>query len=199
MEIFSAYLSLWAIDLPIKIHLPGDEQTTIPGEANIFSLEDRAFIDSVKAGKDVGLLATYEDGLKATAIACAGFGAVCGDSVATATTMCSVALPEMRKYGYSDQLSLGAISAGGLLGFMIPPSLAFVLYGFFTEESIGSLFIAGILPGALIVLSFIGAIAIVCWRNPAAGPAGPASGWKERLAALYNIWGIIVLFLLVRF
>jgi tripartite ATP-independent transporter DctM subunit len=133
----------------------------------------------------------------ATAIACAGFGAVCGDSVATATTMCSVALPEMRKYRYSDQLSLGAISAGGLLGFMIPPSLAFVLYGFFTEESIGSLFIAGILPGALIVLSFIGAIAIVCWRNPAAGPAGPASGWKERLAALYNVWGIIVLFLLV--
>ncbi len=133
----------------------------------------------------------------ATMGACAGFAAVCGSSVATAATMCTVAFPQMRKYRYSDQLSLGAISSGGQLGIMIPPSMAFILYGFFTQESIGALFIAGIFPGILITLLFIAAIAIICWRNPGAAPPGPKTSWKERLVALYRIWGIIALFILV--
>ena len=133
----------------------------------------------------------------ATMGACAGFAAVCGSPVATAATMVAVAFPEMRKHKYADRLSLGAISCGGQLGSMIPPSMAFILYAFFTEESIGALFMAGIFPGILITILFIGAILIVCWLNPGVAPGGPRSTWKERLVALYRIWGIIVLFLLV--
>jgi len=133
----------------------------------------------------------------ATMGACAGFAAVCGSEIATAATMCSVAYPEMRKYKYSNQFSLGAISCGGQLGIMIPPSIAFILYAFLTEESIGSLFIAGIFPGILITVLFIIAIILICWRNPAAAPAGPKSNWRERIVILYRVWGIIALFLLV--
>jgi len=133
----------------------------------------------------------------ATMGACAGFAAVCGSSVATAATMCTVAFPQMRRYKYSDQLSLGAISSGGQLGIMIPPSMAFILYGFFTQESIGALFMAGIFPGILITVLFIATILILCWRNPRAAPAGPVASWRERASGLYRVWGIILLFFLV--
>ena len=128
---------------------------------------------------------------------CTGFAAVCGDSIATAATMCKVALPEMRRYNYADQLSLGTISCGGMLGFMIPPSIPFILYGILTEVSIGSLFIAGIFPGLLIAFLFMAAIYITCRRNPSLGPAGPRASWRERVAALYRMWWILALFILV--
>lgn len=128
---------------------------------------------------------------------CTGFGAVCGSAVATASTMCMVALPEMRKYNYSDQFSLGTIACGGMLGFMIPPSIPFMLYGILTGVSIGSLFIAGIIPGLLIAALFIVAVYITCRFNPRLGPTGPRSSWRERALALYHTWGILVLFILV--
>ncbi len=133
----------------------------------------------------------------ATVGGCTGFAAVCGDSIATAVTMCKVALPEMRRYNYDDRLSLGTIACGGMLGFMIPPSIAFIIYAILTEVSIGSLFIAGILPGLLIALLFIAAIYIVCRLNPRLGPMGPKTTWKGRFGSLYHVWGILVLFLLV--
>ncbi|MFC1846153.1 TRAP transporter large permease [Chloroflexota bacterium] len=133
----------------------------------------------------------------ATVGACVGFAAVCGDAVASATTMTTVALPEMRRYNYADQLSLGAIACGGPLGFMIPPSVAFIIFAFLTEESIGDLFMAGIFPGLLIAILYILAIYITCIRNKSLGPRGPRATWKERFSALYLVWGILVLFLLV--
>ena len=133
----------------------------------------------------------------ATVGGCAAFGAVCGSSGATAVTMCTVALPEMRRYKYADQLSLGTIACGGGLGFMIPPSIAFIIYAFLTEVSIGSLFMAGIIPGVLIALLFMAAIYITCRRNPLFGPAGPRVNWRARVVALYRVWGIIALFILV--
>ena len=129
--------------------------------------------------------------------AAAFFGAVCGSASATAAMVCTIALPEMRRYHYSDQLSLGAISSAGGLGFMIPPSAAFIIYAFLTNESIGSLFIAGVLPGILISVCMMVAIYIVCSRNPGMAEKAPKASWKERFRALGEVWGILALFALV--
>jgi tripartite ATP-independent transporter DctM subunit len=129
--------------------------------------------------------------------ACAAFGAVCGNQLATSLTMTSVALPEMRKYNYSDEFSLGTIAASGNLGIMIPPSGSFVLYGFLTETSIGALFIAGILPGLLIMLMFWIQMYIQCRLNPSIGPAGPSVGWIERLKSIKGLWAIVLVFVMV--
>jgi tripartite ATP-independent transporter DctM subunit len=132
-----------------------------------------------------------------TVTACAGFGAICGSSIATAATMSKVAYPPMKKLGYSDALSAASISAGGTLGIMIPPSTVFVLYGIITDVNIGKLFAAGILPGILCAVLMCIAIYIVALRDPAAAPAGPRSSWKERLAAIKDIWAVVALFVLV--
>jgi tripartite ATP-independent transporter DctM subunit len=132
-----------------------------------------------------------------TVTACAGFGAICGSSIATAATMSKVAYPPMKKLGYSDSLSAASIAAGGTLGIMIPPSTVFVLYGIITDVNIGKLFAAGILPGILCAVLMCIAIYIVALRDPAAAPAGPRSSWKERLAAIKDIWAVVALFVLV--
>jgi C4-dicarboxylate transporter DctM subunit len=111
--------------------------------------------------------------------------------------MSSVALPEMRKYKYSDGFSLGTIAASGNLGIMIPPSGSFVLYGFLTETSIGALFIAGILPGLLIMLMFWIQMYIQCRLNPRIGPAGPHVGWIERIKSIKGLWAIVLVFFMV--
>lgn len=129
--------------------------------------------------------------------ACTAFGAVCGNHIATAATMGTIALPEMRKYKYSDEFSLGCIAASGNLGIMIPPSGAFIIYGFLTETSIGALFIAGILPGLLITLMFLIQIFIQCKINPAIGPAGPNCTWDIRIKSLKGLWSIVTVFILV--
>jgi tripartite ATP-independent transporter DctM subunit len=129
--------------------------------------------------------------------ACSAFGAVCGNHIATAATMCSAALPEMRRYNYDDKLSLGCISAGGNLGYLIPPSGAFIVYGFMTETSIGQLFIAGILPGLLITFMFMAQINVQCRLNPSLGPTTPAASWKERLISVKGIVGIVGVFIIV--
>lgn len=129
--------------------------------------------------------------------ACSAFGAVCGNHIATAATMCSAALPEMRRYNYDDKLSLGCISAGGNLGYLIPPSGAFIVYGFMTETPIGQLFIAGILPGVLITLMFMAQIYIQCQANPSLGPTTQAASWKERIISIKGIAGIVGVFIIV--
>ncbi len=133
----------------------------------------------------------------ATVLACAGFGAICGSSIATAATMAKVAYPPMKKLGYADYLSTGVIAAGGTLGIMIPPSTIFVIYGIVTETNIGKLFAAGVVPGLLCALLLMLGVAWVSWRDPAAAPRGERSSWGERWAALRHIWGVALLVVLV--
>ncbi len=133
----------------------------------------------------------------ATIVACGGFAAICGSSLATAATMAKVAMSEMRKYGYADGLSSASIAAGGTLGILIPPSVILVIYGLLTETSIGKLFIAGIVPGFLGVLFYLAAVRLTVMRNPEAGPAGTRATWGERLQALSHVWAVLLLFFLV--
>ena len=133
----------------------------------------------------------------ATIVACGGFAAICGSSLATAATMSKVAMPEMRKYGYADSLSTASIAAGGTLGILIPPSVILVIYGLLTETSIGKLFVAGIIPGILGILLYLVAVRITVARNPKAGPAGPRATWGERVHALSHVWAVLLLFGLV--
>jgi C4-dicarboxylate transporter DctM subunit len=132
----------------------------------------------------------------ATVLACAGFAAICGSTAATAATMGKIALPEMRKYGYDIKLSTGTVAASGALGILIPPSTIFIVYGILTEESIGKLFISGVLPGILLSLFFVATVVVLCWRNPRIGPPGKATSVKEKLRATSGIIGALLLFFL---
>jgi tripartite ATP-independent transporter DctM subunit len=132
----------------------------------------------------------------ATVLACAGFAAICGSTAATAATMGKIALPEMKKYKYDDTLATGTVAAAGTLGILIPPSTVLIVYGILTEESIGKLFIAGVLPGILLSLSFIATVAFLCLRNPKLGPAGNPTSWREKLRATTGIIEAIILFFL---
>ena len=133
----------------------------------------------------------------ATVISCGGFSAVCGSSLATAATMSKVAMPAMRKYGYSDSLATASIAAGGTLGVLIPPSIILIIYGLLTETSIRELFAAGIIPGVLGILLYIGAVKYTIWRDPSAGPVGEKMSWSERLKALKGVRDITGLFVFV--
>jgi C4-dicarboxylate transporter, DctM subunit len=129
--------------------------------------------------------------------ACTVFGAICGSGPATAATMASVALPEMRRYRYDMELATGCVAAGGGLGMLIPPSIVFIVYAILTEQSIGKLFIAGIAPGLMIAALFCAVIYVECRRRPHLGPRGPGSPWRAKFAALLGIWETVMLFLLV--
>lgn len=133
----------------------------------------------------------------ATVVACGGFSAICGSSLATSATMAKVAMPPMRKFGYSDSLATASIAAGGTLGILIPPSVILVIYGLLTESSIRELFAAGFLPGLLGILLYLAAVRYIVWRNPEAGPPGEKMSWSERFAALKGVWGVLVLFTIV--
>ena len=132
-----------------------------------------------------------------TVAACAGFGAICGSSIATTATMARVSMPEMRRFGYRDSFAAGSIAAGGTLGILIPPSVIMVLYAIMTEQSIGALFAAGVVPGIMATCFYMAAAAIVTARNPELGPPGERSSWAERLQAIKAIWGVLVLFAIV--
>lgn len=143
-------------------------------------------------------LGHFKGGLAmATIVACGGFAAICGSSLATAATMSKVAMPEMRKFGYSDSLSTASIAAGGTLGILIPPSVILVIYGFLTETSIEKLFIAGIIPGLIGILFYLGAVRHTVARDPAAGPVGTRTTWADRIKAIRGIWAVLLLFFLV--
>ncbi len=129
--------------------------------------------------------------------ACTAFGAICGSGPATSATIASVALPEMRRYKYDMELATGCVAAGGGIGMLIPPSIVFIVYAILTEQSIGKLFIAGIVPGLMIAAMFCGAIYWQCKRKPHLGPPGPAFTWGEKFASLKGVWETLVLFVLV--
>ena len=132
-----------------------------------------------------------------TIVASAGFGSICGSSIATAATFAKVAYPSMRKFGYKDSLAAGAIAGGGTLGILIPPSVIMVIYGVMTETSIGKVFVAGILPGIVATLLLCLAVAWITWRDPKAGPPGKRSSWPERIEAIKHVWPVVLLFVLV--
>ncbi len=137
----------------------------------------------------------YRGGLAmATVLSCAGFSAVSGSSLATAATMSRVAMPPMRKYNYKDSLASGTWAAGGTLGIMIPPSVPMIIYGIVTETNIGTLFIAGVVPGILLTLSYLAAIYVRVTINPELGPPGDPVDWEEKKRTVYKTWPIIVLF-----
>ncbi|CAA9413831.1 MAG: TRAP dicarboxylate transporter, DctM subunit, unknown substrate 3, partial [uncultured Ramlibacter sp.] len=133
----------------------------------------------------------------ATVAACAGFGAICGSSIATAATMSKVAYPSMKKLGYSNSLSAGVMAAGGTLGIMIPPSTIMVIYGIITETHIGKLFAAGVIPGLLTLGLLMAAIVLITSRDPEHAPPGEHFTWPQRWRALRGIWGVALLVLVV--
>lgn len=133
----------------------------------------------------------------ATVFGCGGFSAICGDSLATAATMGSVALPEMKRFKYHDALATGCLAAGGTLGILIPPSMGFIVYGIITEQSVAALFMAGIIPGIILTLSFGAIIAIRCHLDPSLGPAGPKVSFREKIISLKGVLPVLGLFLLV--
>ena len=141
------------------------------------------------------LIGHWRGGLAmATVGACAVFGAVCGSAIATAATMGRVALPEMRRMGYDDRLASASIAAGGTLGVMIPPSILFVIYGLMTEQSIGKLFAAGVLPGIVGMFLYMGAIRVWTARRPELARPAARAGAAERRKALFEVWPVLLLF-----
>src|SRR5690606_16770332 len=132
-----------------------------------------------------------------TVLACGGFAAVCGSSLATAATMSRVTMPSMRRFRYKDSLATGSIAAGGTLGILIPPSVALVLYGIMTNTDIGKLFIAGIIPGLIGLALYCAAVFFVTTVDPEAGPRGERTSWLDRLKLLRRVWGVTALFVVV--
>lgn len=131
----------------------------------------------------------------ATQATCAMFGAICGSNTATAATIGAIALPEMKKYKYDEALSAASVAAGGALGVIIPPSVIFIVYGIATEQSIGKLFIAGIIPGLILMSLYMLAIYVKVLQNPLLGPAGPKFSWKDRVYTLKDgLFEILLIF-----
>lgn len=130
----------------------------------------------------------------ATVLACGGFGAICGSSVATAATMGKVAIPSMRQLGYSDSLSAATVAAGGTLGILIPPSVIMVVYGVATQTHIGMLFAAGIVPGLIAVMGYVLAVKWSVWRDPSVAPLAAGNEQVDKLALLRTLWPVVVIF-----
>lgn len=133
----------------------------------------------------------------ATVSACTAFGAVCGSSPATAATMATVSIPEMKRFRYSESLATGCVAASGSLGMIMPPSVVLLIYGVLTQQPIGALFVSGILPAFLLTILFILAVAISCRFKPEAGPQGERSDWGQRLRSLTGLLDTIIIFVLV--
>lgn len=133
----------------------------------------------------------------ATVLACGGFAAICGSSVATAATFSKVAYPEMRRYGYPSSFATGVIAAGGTLGIMIPPSTVLAVYAILTQQDIGKLFMAGVVPGLLAILMYMLTIGLIVMVKPGFLPAGERKPWTERVASLKDVWAPLALFVFV--
>jgi len=131
----------------------------------------------------------------ATIAACAGFGAICGSTNATAATMGTIAIPEMRKYGYDDRLATGSVSVGGTLGIIIPPSTPMIVYGIIAELSIGRLFVAGIIPGIILAILLCVTVVVQVKLNPSLAKPGTRYSWAERFSSLKDLFWMAVLFI----
>jgi tripartite ATP-independent transporter DctM subunit len=162
-----------------------------------------SFIANTRVGKDLfdtayTWIGHLRGGLAmATVFACAIAGSILGVSGPAAITMGKVALPAMRRYQYDDTLATASICAAGTLAFLIPPSVAFIIYGLLTEQSIGLLFVAGVFPGILLAFLYALTIAMITARDPKSGPAGPKTSFKEKIISLKGIWYALILFIIV--
>ncbi|MFS8087302.1 MAG: TRAP transporter large permease, partial [Acidobacteriota bacterium] len=145
-----------------------------------------AFIGHWRGGIAMGAIA-----------ACAGFGAICGSSLATAATMGRVALPELKRFNYAPSLATGALAAGGTLGIMIPPSVPLVIYAMLTQQNIAKLFMAAFVPGIIAMIGYMIVIGIFVRVAPGSGPAGPLATWLQRGRALVKVWPVASIFILV--
>jgi C4-dicarboxylate transporter DctM subunit len=144
------------------------------------------------------ILGSLRGGLTlATVVASGFFAAICGSTSATAATIGKIALPEMKRYKYDDTLAAGCLASAGTLGILIPPSTIFLVYGIITEQSIGKLFVAGIVPGIILTFLFILTVGLICWQNPARAPAGASTNFKQKGKALIGIGEALILFGLV--
>ncbi|MDE2413646.1 MAG: TRAP transporter large permease [Comamonadaceae bacterium] len=144
------------------------------------------------------LIGHWRGGLAMSAsVACIGFGAISGSSLATAATMGQVALPELMQKGYSGRLATATLAASGTLGILVPPSVPLVIYAVLTQESIGKLFAAAVVPGIIALVGYLTVIRIIVSRNPDAGPAGEKASWKERLVAQFKVLPVVCLFLVI--
>ena len=184
LDIFSVFSSYGFIVIPLFI-LMGQ----IGASAGVSrSLYDSAykFVGHIPGGLAIG-----------TVVAATAFKAICGSSAATSATFATIAIPEMDRYGYDKKLSCGTVATVGTLGGIIPPSVVLVIYGILTETSIGKLFLAGIVPGLLIALSFAVTLLGWCKINPKIGPKGEKSTWKERVQSLPSVAWVIIIFLIV--
>jgi C4-dicarboxylate transporter DctM subunit len=142
----------------------------------------------------------YKGGLALTTImACAIFSAISGSNTATAATMSTVAIPEMRKYNYHPQLNAGSVAAGATLGVLIPPSIVLVVYGLYTGQSIGKLFFGNVVPSAILTILIGATVFYICWRHPDWGPKGPKSTWGERIRAIPDLLDIFILFAIIMY
>lgn len=133
----------------------------------------------------------------ASILGSAAFAAICGSTSATAAAMGTVALPQMKRFGYDDSLATGCVASAGTLGILIPPSALLIIYGIIAEQSIGKLFIAGLLPGLLLAFAFVVTIFVICWRNPKLGPPGPATTLREKIKAIPALGEVAIIFVIV--
>ncbi len=144
------------------------------------------------------VLGSMKGGLAmASILGAAAFAAICGSTNATAAAMASVALPQMKRYNYDDSLATGCVASAGTLGILIPPSALLIIYGIIAEQSIGKLFVAGVLPGLLLACAFMITIAVVCRRRPDLGPPGPSTTFREKLGTAPALLEVVILFALV--
>ena len=149
-----------------------------------------------KAGN--AMIGHWRGGMAMAAVtACAGFGAICGSSLATAATMGQVALPELKRHNYSPRLATAAIAAGGTLGILIPPSVPLVIYAIITEQNIAKLFLAAFVPGIIAAIGYMVVIAVMARINPEHAPAGDRMRWGQRLKALAETWPVLLIFIVV--
>jgi len=162
------------------------------------SFASRGGLSKALFGAAGSLIGHWRGGVAMAAVgACAGFGAICGSSLATAATMGQVALPELRRLKYSDGLATATLAAGGTLGILIPPSIVLVIYAILAEQNIAKLFTAAFVPGIIAALGYMVAIGIYVRLYPGSGPAGERSSWAQRLRALIDVWPVLLIFLLV--
>ncbi|MCF8144874.1 MAG: TRAP transporter large permease [Deltaproteobacteria bacterium] len=193
---FSAGLDMLAID--IFENFSSYNLTVIPMFVLMGTLAFEIGMSSRLFEASHAIFGKMRGGLAIAAImASAGFAAICGSTNATAAAMGAVSLPHMKRYDYDDSLATGCVAAAGSLGILIPPSALLIVFGIMAEESIGKLFIAGVLPGLLLALLFILTVIILCHRNPSLAPAGPSTSLKEKLAAVSAVGEVLILFCLV--
>jgi tripartite ATP-independent transporter DctM subunit len=174
------------------------EFSVVPLFIAMGNLVSRAKISDKLFDAAGSLVGHFRGGLgMAAALSCGAFSAVSGSSLATAATMSKASMPSMRRFGYHDSLATGVIAAGGTLGILIPPSIVLIIYGIMTEQDISDMFIAGLIPGILCVISYIITVSIVTHIKPELGPPGPKASWGERGAAMLQVIDIVILFSVV--